>query len=437
MATVSDEGKESRALTALTELYCNSVEQPSREELDHGLDQLLDRVACGRAVRRKRWAWSLVGAAAALGVLVALPVASLWRKHLSPPELPMLSYRIDGGSEMEGGYLRENGHAGMKVLFNEGSNVALTPGTRGRIRAVDREGAHVAIERGTASFQVTRAAGRRWLVDVGPFLVTVKGTAFTVAWDPLGEQFELRLHHGRVVVSGPVSAGEIALREGQRLLVNLARAETMITEEAQERPTGLSGAPALPVAPSPPAAEAPAPSNEPAQPRLSAPSATSRSAKNDVGRGWGEELARGHWDRILADVKRMGVETTLGRASCEELFAVAHAARYRHRLDLARAALLAARRRFPDSPRALDAVFLLGRVDEVDERGMAQALAWYDEYLARAAKGPLVGEALGRKMTLTDKLQGAARARPIAEDYLRRFPKGSYAGSARALLASP
>jgi hypothetical protein len=37
-------------------------------------------------------------------------------------------------------------------------------------------------------------------------------------------------------------------------------------------------------------------------------------------------------------------------------------------------------------------------------------------------------------MILTDKLQGPAQARPIAEDYLRRFPKGSYAGSARALI---
>jgi hypothetical protein len=42
---------------------------------------------------------------------------------------------------------------------------------------------------------------------------------------------------------------------------------------------------------------------------------------------------------------------------------------------------------------------------------------------------------LGRKMTLTDKLEGAAQARALAEEYLRRFPKGNYAGSARELLA--
>ncbi len=40
-------------------------------------------------------------------------------------------------------------------------------------------------------------------------------------------------------------------------------------------------------------------------------------------------------------------------------------------------------------------------------------------------------------MTLTDKLEGPARARPVAEEYLRRFPEGSYAGSARALMRVP
>ena len=89
--------------------------------------------------------------------------------------------------------LRESGHAGIKVLFNEGSMVALKPGTRGRLRAVNKEGALVNIEHGTASFQVTPNNSRRWLVDVGPFLVTVKGTVFTVSWDPLREQFELGL----------------------------------------------------------------------------------------------------------------------------------------------------------------------------------------------------------------------------------------------------
>lgn len=436
MTTTSAEPKDSPALTGLTELYRDSVEGPTTVELDRGLDAFVDRVASGGVRRRGPLRWSVVGVTVALATLVALGVASIARRPSPVSEPAMLAYEIDGGSVLEGGYLREAGHAGMKVLFNEGSKLTLASGTRGRIRAVDREGAHLAIERGTASFQVTHGNSRRWLVDVGPFLVTVKGTAFTVSWDPLRERFELRLRHGRVVVSGPVSAGEVTVRAGQRLVVNLPRAETVITEEAPQQGSGEAvGGPAAPSAtptdPQPPAIGE--------QPAGRSPPVPARSSAGKLGgeRRWSEEVARGHWDRILADVKRIGVEATLNGASSEDLFALADAARYRRRPDLARAALLAERRRFPESPRALDAIYLLGRVEESRENGTAQAIAWYDEYLTRAPTGPFVGEALGRKMTLTDKLEGPTRARPVAEDYLRRFPKGNYAGSARELIRAP
>jgi TolA-binding protein len=128
---------------------------------------------------------------------------------------------------------------------------------------------------------------------------------------------------------------------------------------------------------------------------------------------------------------------TLEKAPSEDLFALADAARYGRRASLARAALLAERRRFPGSPRSLDAAFLLGRVEESTERGRHRAIEWYDEYLAHAPTGAYVAEALGRKMILTDELEGVASARPVAEEYLRRFPRGSYAGSARALRRVP
>ena len=106
-------------------------------------------------------------------------------------------------------------------------------------------------------------------------------------------------------------------------------------------------------------------------------------------------------------------------------------------MDLARDALLAERRRFPDSPRSLDAAFRLGRVEEASDRGLARAIEWYDEYLTRAPTGTYASEALGRKMTLMSKLGGPSRARPFAEEYLRRFPGGTYAGPARAFVRAP
>jgi hypothetical protein len=428
MRTTSSEPKDSPVLTQATDLCRENLGPPSTEELDRGLDGFLARIAPDRARPRRLLRWSLVGTAVALGALLTLPVASVVRTRWAAREAPTLAYRIDGGTVLEGGFLRESGHAGMNVAFNEGSTLALSAGARSRLRVVDRDTAHVAIERGRASFQVVHKSHRRWLVDVGPFLVTVTGTVFTVSWDPVREELDLKLREGSVVVSGPVSAGEIPLRAGQRLVANLAKVETVITEEtAEESSSEPRHAPSGPPVPPPELQPtAPGPSTRPV------PSTAARTASDHR---WSRKLARGQWDPILAEAKRLGVEATLGEASSEDLFALANAARYRHRLDLARSALLAEHRRFPGSSRALEAIYLLGRVEEARDGGTTQALAWYDEYLTRAPNGPLAGEALGRKMTLTDKLDGPTRARSLAEEYLRRFPKGNYAGSARELLA--
>ena len=110
--------------------------------------------------------------------------------------------------------------------------------------------------------------------------------------------------------------------------------------------------------------------------------------------------------------------------------------RRRSRRPRWRRALLAQRRRFPGSPRAADAAFFLGRLDENGGRGHGPALAWYERYLDEAPRGSYVAEALGRKMIAVEELHGAGAARNVAEQYILRFPHGSYAGAAHALLGA-
>ncbi len=419
------------ALSALVELGRDAVKPPSEAQLERGLSELRERVA---AVRSRRRAWrrfSLAGAAAALLLAGGGWGLSVFRNGWPTPR-PVAVDRIEGGALLDGGYLSASGHAGIGVFFNEGSTFVLAPGTRGRLREVFKDGARFSIEDGGVSFQITPNAAGRWSVEAGPFLVTVKGTVFKVSWDPVSERFELILRRGRVVVSGPVAGGGVPLRAGQHLVIVLPKAETLITEERSEEPpedeaarrTTPSDAPAPAAAPNAKhLSERPSLASLPAAPTL----------RDSAGRRWGELLAAGRWDRILADVDRDGIDATLGSASSEDLLALADAARYRRRVDLARAALLAQRRRFPGSARALDALFLLGRVEELSPDGAARAIALYDEYLARAPRGGYAAAALGRKMILTNDLGGPGKARPIADEYLRRFPGGSYAGSARAL----
>jgi len=435
MRMTGDEARESPSLREAVDLCREGVPPPTHGELEQGLDAFLGRLAGKERARLARGRWPLAAFSVALATVFAV-VGVAWRTLPSrgapaTPEGPVLAYRVEGGTVLDGGYLRESGGGEMSLVFNEGSRVAFARGARGRVHVVDRENAHLAIERGEASFHVQHKGNRRWSVDAGPFLVTVTGTVFTVSWDPAGEELALALREGSVVVKGPVSAGEIALRAGQRLVSNLAKVTTVITEDvahAQGSASPVAPAPgAPPVIPPPGVAPAPA-----GQTVTSSSTPATRPVRE---RQWSGKLARGQWDLILREAERGDRAATLDEASSDDLFALANAARYRRRLDLARAALLAERRRFPQGARASEAVYLLGRVEEAREGGLAQALAWYDEYLARAPHGALAGEALGRKMTLTYRLERTAEARSLAEEYLRRFPKGNYAGSARQLLS--
>jgi hypothetical protein len=430
--TVTGESKGRRALQALASLARDSAQPPSSVQLDDGLRAVRARRGGTRGTRvpQRTLRWTILVAVMAASALVALGVVR-FRRSEAPNKPAALTYRLEGGTLTDGGYLRASSDSPMRAVFSEGTEFVLMPGTRSRLRAVDASGARIAIEHGLASFQVTPAKDRRWQVDVGPFLVSVKGTAFSVSWDATTERFELKLRHGRVAVSGPLTNGEMALLAGQRLQIDLPRGEAVLKEQKPEEWDELPGD-------APPALEMPHDQrgSDRTGPTASPIASMSRDKVGDD-RRWAAVLAAGHLDRILAEAERAGIPGALEKVSSDDLMALADAARYRRRVDLARAALLAQRRRFPGSPRSLDAAFLLGRVEEASEGGLARAAQWYDEYLMRAPSGRYASEALGRKMTLTRKLEGNSRARPLAEEYLRRFPQGSYAGPARAFLGTP
>jgi ferric-dicitrate binding protein FerR (iron transport regulator)/TolA-binding protein len=422
-----NEPRDSRGLDRLVELLRRSAEAPTPAELERGLAGLRARLSAPRSPG--------LGARGAVALtvsclLLALVVAWGLRRGPAAPVKPVALSRIEGGRVMQGGYLSESGTTGIRLFFDDGSQCALTPGGRGRLRFDHAAGVRLVLERGSASLQITPTPEPRWTVESGPFLVTVKGTDFSVGWDQTSEHFELALRRGRVAVSGPVLGDDFIVRPGQKLSVSLPRAETVITEERPPGP-GVAGVPS--VAPPVDASKAPAELGV-ASSSVIAP-APSPSALGQQQRHWRDALAKGEWDRILAEAERAGMKATLETAPGDDLFALADAARYRRRLDVAQSALLAHRRRFPSSPRAAEAVFLLGRVAELGSAGRATALQRYDEYLGRAPTGTYAAEALGRKMTLLNEAGKAQEARAIAQAYLRRFPRASYASAARTLLS--
>jgi len=384
-----------------------------------------------------------VGAAAVAAVLVVGGAVGpkLLRKH-------PLTFVMKGGEVQAGGYFSVSDNAGPTIQFSDGSKLALLAGARGRVASVDEQGARVMLDDGEAHVEVMPREGARWTFDAGPFLVNVHGTEFDLGWKADEGRLDVRLHKGAVSVTGPVSDQAISLRGGQWLTVRLATHEVFLRNFDR-----AAASPALDPVPAP-AVAAPAPVVAPPAPAVASTSpepparlpgnvlkARHRSShpmgdrSNDF--DWSSARAAGEWSRILDGAVRRGVDRTLAERSSEDLALLADAAHYVHRDDLAERALLAQRRRFAGSTRSKDAAFLLGRIVESRPGGASLALSWYDRHLEEAPSGVYASEALGRKMTVLGRLGGEQAARPVAEEYLRRYPAGTYARAARAYTRNP
>jgi len=374
-----------------------------------------------RLVARRRRARGLRLTAALVG-LCLLGAGGYWRTtRLREAADAPLTYRVGGGPSLQRAELLETSSRGgtTDVTFSDGTLIRMGPHMRGRVADVDRRGARITLYQGEAHVEVRHRQNARWLFQAGPFEVRVHGTAFSMAWDAASGHFDLHMESGIVSVTGPSSGDEIVLRAGETLSVGLD-GKGDAGDRAKAPPTDLPGQ-------APPTQHDRRRTDgrrlamvavEPASPALN----------------WRAALAGGHAEMIVADARRRGLRRVLDTVDSEDLAALADAARFLGSDGLARSALLAQRRRFPGSTRAAEAAFLLGRLEDESAGGGARALPWYDRYLAEASGGPYVSEALGRKVMDLERTGRGREAVAIASEYLRRFPAGSYAHAARALL---
>ncbi len=277
----------------------------------------------------------------------------------------------------------------------------------------------------------------RWRVDAGPFVIHVHGTVFTAAWNETSGRLDVQLERGSISVEGPVTGrphrhargpaadgGDAAVARAAARDRRSEGDEALEQRHDRRRGAGRRGgaAPAL-AGPRPPPASrrpphGPANAGGPSVARRALlvrrrwPRATSLSSSRRLARS----AARAPDRRARTIWRRWPTPPATGAATIWRA-----------------TALEAQRQRFHGSPRAADAAFFLGRLDENDGAGLIHALRWYDRYLDEAPTGSYAAEALGRKMVAMRDLYGVAQARGVADEYVRRFPHGSYAGAAQAL----
>ncbi len=445
------------AVASLIMLAQDTFNEETPSVHDAGLVRF-ERAVARRTLHRRGtgvvWALGLGAAAAAIAVSLLT-----FRGQGSS-----LTFDVVNATVGSGGYVRANAAGDADVRFSDGSSLTLDPSTGARVGDFDAHGGRVLLESGRARVRVKPLPHANWTVDAGPYSVHVIGTEFDIRWSANEEVLDVHLLKGAIVVRGPLARDGLSMEAGAHLFANVRKGEihldgqpagaAMGTETPAETPAAPPTAPheTAEVAPAAPAASAvavagvmvPVPAPHAAHPGATAQAGHSRAlavanphaSVPAPETGWRTRLTRGDFQGILGDAERRGLDTVLTTASPSDLNALADAARFARRGDVARGALLAERARFPGSSQGRDAAFFLGGLSE-DEPGnaaMRTALDWYERYLRESPNGTFVRPVLGRRMVLVQKLRGTAAARPLAVEYLERFADGPYAASARKLV---
>jgi hypothetical protein len=420
----------------------SQVELAAARLREHVVDPAAD--SASTAARRRRFVEAAarpaprvrvpVLVAAALAAAVVVFVTS--RQQLVPAEPPLtFTAGVDPTRGEVGAYFASANGTELPLRFSDGSVMTLDGSARARVTETTPVGATVLLETGRAKVDIVHKARTEWRVTSGPYTIRVTGTSFAVSWEPAAGALEVVMFSGTVVVKGPGIESGVAISGSQRFVTSAPKIETL------PDPT-LPAPDVAATTQAPPAAQGqPAPLEErPKTPttyihpktgisNAGGFNAAAEHAATSPPESWTALSAKGQHQRVLEEAERRGIDSSLDSASEADLSALADAARYSGRAELARRALLAVRTRFTGSPRAQAAAFLLGRM--MEDAGLTRgAVEWYDRYLGEAPRGPLAAETLGRRMVALRHLGDMEACRKAAHDYLRQFPSGPYAGVA-------
>jgi transmembrane sensor len=387
-----------------------------------------------RAKRPRRAAWIAGGIAAAFVAAVAVVLLVARARPLGVTV---------GGEVVAGGeWISAPPDAPLPIRFSEGTEIRLAPEARARVAEVTHNGAHLLLESGTAHVSVTPNRGGQWTFTAGPFQVDVKGTQFEIAWSPREQVFTLELVEGSVFISGCALGQGHPLFAGETLSASCLAHEFHI-DSASSR--GAKLAPPVPAATQPAPPPALSPSALPGlDPDESATRATPGAPPREPGGRAGDEpetwqtLGRAsRFKEAFARVHERGFDSVLASADRDDLLLLGDVARLSGDSGSALLAYRRVRSRAPGTEAAANAVFAMGRI-YFDQRGAyADAAQCFATYRRERSNGPLARDATGRQMEALARAGDAAAAARVAEEYLRKYPKGPHAAFARTLHPEP
>jgi hypothetical protein len=334
-----------------------------------------------------------------------------------------VSWTVDGTPVGEGRYISPM-QKDATVRFSEGSELTVQRGSRIRIAEAGAKTVKAVLEVGASRVRIAGGSPVGFRLEAGPFSVSPSRVASLMVEWLADELLRVSIFEGETSVYGTPSP--LHLHAGQQVSAN-ARDGTV-----EVRPLA---APALSTSAVPEAQAEQAPSSNPTEepaPFLAPAPPTAGATGRRV--SWPDAVAAGNYAAVLREAERRGINSVLADAPLADLVALADAARLSGRTEVGKRALSAERSRFARTSAAKDAAFFLGRIADDQERAWASALNWYETYLSEAPHGHFATEAFGRKMVAVSRHSGRAAARPIAVEYLKRFPGGPHAAVARDLM---
>jgi hypothetical protein len=398
---------------------------PVRESSEANLRQAVIAGVQRRQRNRRRLG---VTASAVSVFLVAVVGLGIWK---SAPASSVIQFHLLPGNGLGqvGAYVAPTVNSPLELKFSEGSVVELEPGARARVAATTAKGATVLLETGRADVDVVHRNNAEWTIMAGPYSVRVHGTSFSVEFDPKSQLFELVMRSGVVTVEGPGISQPVEIRGAQRFVHRAGLGfdggdNALRGESDRNHKSDINGVEFE--------------STSPVASTLGAVAAKPNAAKSPVEKAptassWETQVRRGEYRAVLRDAEARGLPLVLSTAGSSELLALANAARFSGRIDVGRDAYKAIRQRFSSTSSSASAAFLLGRLTEGPSP--LEAKRWYERYEQEAPNGALVAEAMGRRLVLTQTTGNRVEVQRLADDYLRRFPDGPYAGVARKIVA--
>jgi ferric-dicitrate binding protein FerR (iron transport regulator) len=185
-------------VSVLVDLARRSLGEMSERQRLAGLQGLRTRLHDRYRARRKLWTGLAVTGVTA-GVLF-LGVAA--RRH--DPRAP-LTLRVESAKLSREGFVEGVGSVRPIIRFSDGSQVSLADGARVHVRALNGQGARVALDDGRVHVYVVHGPDTHWAFEAGPFVITATGTAFSLSWSESTRCLDVGLESGAVTVIGPPS----------------------------------------------------------------------------------------------------------------------------------------------------------------------------------------------------------------------------------------